>query len=154
MRTVCLYALIAGVLLSMGTTTAQDAKEAPSKPPTLAELQAAALKNNGDIKVAEAKVRLAEAELDRVRAHVQAKVAVAFAEFEATRLAMAEGTERYQRVSELYNRRPPAISKEEFSAAKLTAERLRAEFQLREAELRVIVGVNTPKATQKARDKQ
>jgi len=32
MRTVCLNALIAGVLLGMGTTTAQDAKEAPSKP--------------------------------------------------------------------------------------------------------------------------
>ncbi|MBM3995245.1 MAG: hypothetical protein FJ303_13990 [Planctomycetes bacterium] len=58
----------------------------------------------------------------------QAKIDVSIAKWKAAISAEAEGHERFARAYDLYfNRRPPAISKEELGAAKLTYEKLKSE---------------------------
>jgi outer membrane protein TolC len=97
MRTAAAVTLAALLVLAMGNSPAQQGKAPPAKADPVEELQAEALKNNTDIKVAEAKVRLAEAELEQVRSHLKAKVAVAYAEVEAARVGAREGFDRYSR---------------------------------------------------------
>src|SRR6516164_866853 len=82
-------ALLVGSPWTFGQTPAGDkpkpvsppAKEAPAQPkaekpvvPTLEEMLTRALKDNPDVRVAEAKVREAEAELNRTRLQVTQKV--------------------------------------------------------------------------------
>src|SRR5947208_549434 len=57
-----------------GGSAAQKPQAKPEKPATLEEMLAKALKDNPDIRVAESKVREAEAELNRVRLQVMQKL--------------------------------------------------------------------------------
>lgn len=138
MRTILAIALASLVVISVGP--AQQPNPAPAKADPLEQLQAKALKNNPNIKVLEAKARLAEAMLEQERAHLKAKVAVQFAEVLAARAGVAEGKERYDRAERLFKQKPPAIAKEDLGAAKLTYEKLKAELAIHEAKLKALVG--------------
>src|SRR5262245_49837883 len=91
----------------------------------LDKLQADAIKNHPAVKVTEAKVRLAEAELAQTQAIVKAKVRAAYANINAAQAAEAEALSRHQRATELFLRK--AINSEELGAAKLTYIKYRYE---------------------------
>jgi multidrug resistance efflux pump len=102
----------------------------------LEKLQAEAIKNNPGMKVAEARLRLAQAKHDRARVNLLAQVTVA--EVEAARSGHMVGMERYEREHQLWKQ--GSIPKEESATARLTFENLRSEFALKEAQLNRLLG--------------
>ncbi len=95
--------LLASACLPFGAA-GQDKKpdQPPAKPRSLEEMQAEALKNSHDVKVAQARLRLAEAELERTRAIVKAQIVAAHADLEAALASENEGETRYKRAEVLY----------------------------------------------------
>lgn len=110
----------------------------PAKPRSLEELQTEALKQNFDVKIAEAKLRLAEVELERARAVVKAQVATAHAELDAAVAGEGEGHNRYKRAELLYKN--GSVSAEDLGAATLTYAKLRNERIAAELRLKQIIG--------------
>lgn len=145
MRRFLALCVIASFWLSAGTvrTQAPDAPKKPDKIPaeakagTLEQLQAEALKNNPDLRVSEAKLRLAEAEFARDRANLLANIRGAFAEVEVARVAEAEGMNRFQTAQTLL---PDKISRDEYGTIALTYYKLRKEVVVAEARLQFLLG--------------
>jgi hypothetical protein len=126
-----------------------DEPKAPWNPPTkdpakaasLDQLIAEALKNNPDIRVAEAKAREVAAELDRVRLKVASDVAILHADIEAVKAALVKGHDQYERAKKLHEAK--VISKEEYDAAKLAVEKMKAELASIQAKLPYLLGRQT-----------
>ena len=145
MRRTLAVSLIVVFCLSIGSTPAQISKE-PAKPDSLEQLQAEALKNNADIKVAEAKLKLAEAVFERVRANLNAKIATAYAEVESTEAAVFEGRGALRRAAELHFKK--SISTEELDAVRATVRKLDSDRAVKAAKLQLLVGRPTLKKAQ------
>jgi hypothetical protein len=149
MRRLILSALVGCLVLGGSLAHAQTpaiqqkvaeslAKEKDKKPPTLEDLLGQALKNNPDIRVAEAKVREAEAELNRMRLQVTQKMAIKHSEIEAGRAVVAEASAKFERANEL--RKRSVISLEEYRSVELTLQKVKAELARAEAELPYLLG--------------
>lgn len=104
----------------------------------LDELFAQALKNNPDIRVAEAKLREAEAELYRVRVNVLNRIVMLRQEIRGARASAEEAQSRYQREKDLAAR--GGSSAPELSAARAAAEKFKADLAVKEAELDMFLG--------------
>jgi hypothetical protein len=113
-------------------------KEKDLKKMTLDELLAKALKDNPDLRVAEAKVREAEAELNRTRLQVLQKVAKVYQEIALARQIVDGETRQLERLKALG--RSGAVSQEELGKTELAVERAKAEVAKLEAELPYLVG--------------
>jgi hypothetical protein len=137
------FGAVIGAMLTAGAPAwAQQAKGDPKQPAPagLEELLAQALKQNPEIKVAEAKVRLAEAELSQMRQHVLAKIIAAHAEVQAAQAILQEAESRLARLKELIGKQPGVVSREELSGAELTRDKYRFELASKQAQLVVLVG--------------
>jgi multidrug efflux pump subunit AcrA (membrane-fusion protein) len=127
--------------------------EKPTNPPadkpaktveqmSLDELLALALKNNPDLRVADAKVHKAEAELNRVRLQVTQKLVTLRNSIQAAQATAGEAQSRFYRVSQLLVTKQ--ASQEEYDAAEATLARYKAEVATLQAELKYVVGKSTP----------
>src|SRR5262249_17538189 len=109
------------------------------------EMLARALKNNADISVAEAKVRLAEAELHRTQQAVLGKIVTLYAEIDAASKTLSEAEKRVLRLTQL--RAQPGgksiVTDEEFGMALVTHDKYKAELAVKKAELSVLIGKKT-----------
>jgi hypothetical protein len=142
------------LLLSLIAVAAGQERERPpaspaEKPPgvkmsepaprsQLEQLLEQALRDNPDIRVAEAKAREAEAELRRARLLVAQKVTVAHAAVEAARAAVEAAQARYQRLRELFGQK--VASAEELRAAEVDLAQAKAALARAEAELPYLIG--------------
>jgi hypothetical protein len=104
----------------------------------LDELLAEALKNNADVRVAETKVREAEAELYRARMNLLGRIIMQRAEIGAAQAAADEATSRYQRDAALAQNR--GISPGELSASRAAMMKVKADLAVKEAELDMLLG--------------
>jgi hypothetical protein len=151
-RTACLAVLAA--LLAGGVALGQAGGDPPpkdpdadKKPSQLEEMLARAMRDNPDVRVAEAKLREAEAELNRARLtavqkivalqrgseQAQAAVAAAEARYKASQ-AMLEAAERdHERAIKLLERKQ--VTKEVVDATRLKVEQDRANLETAKAEL-------------------
>jgi hypothetical protein len=112
---------------------------------SLDELMALAVRNNGDIRVAESKVRQAEAEFYRTRTAVLNKIAVLQQEIRARAAAADEAAARYQRDVQLA-KNANAISAAEVSASRSAMTKFMADLAVAQAELDGLVGKHAEKA--------
>jgi hypothetical protein len=113
-------------------------KEKDLKKMTLDELLAKALKDNPDVRVAEAKVREAEAELNRTRLQMLQKVAKLHQEIALARQIVESESRQFEAAKEL--RKIGAASPEEMAKAELSAQRAKADLAKLETELPYLVG--------------
>lgn len=134
--------LAVALLAAAGTVLAQGLPpEKPAAPPakeqslekmTLEEMLALALKNNPDLRVAEAKLREAEAELNRTRLGVVQKIIAFRAGLDAARKTVADAEARLKRLqqlranhavaAEVVDEATAALAVAKFELAKLEAE--------------------------------
>jgi hypothetical protein len=112
----------------------------------LEELMAQALKNNGDIRVAEAKMREAEAELYRARVNVLNRVVMLHHDGRAAKAAADEATARFERDKELM--KTGSIPLAEMSAARAAMMKFKADLAVKEAELDLLIGKHHPKTAE------
>lgn len=139
-----LVALAAVGLLALPAFTQQaPVKSVPPKAekpaaPSLEELLSQALKNNPDIRVGEAKVREAEAELSRTRLTVAQKVAGVYHSLELARKSLEQADQHMAESKQLYQR--GAIAPPELRSAQLAREKAAAEVARLEAELPTLLG--------------
>ena len=115
-------------------------KEKDIKTMTLDELLAKAVKDNPDIRVAEAKVRETEAELNRTRLQVLQKVAKLHEEVIVSRQILEEAQRRLETNLRMNS------SLKEIADARLTVARAKADFVAAESQLPYLVG-KQPAAT-------
>jgi hypothetical protein len=102
------------------------------------EMLAVALRDNPDIRVAEAKLRESESELNRIRLEVSQKV-MAFPHDRAVQQAKVEEYEaRLKAATTLYEKQ--AISEEDLRLAKVNVEVTRRQLSKLEAELPYLLG--------------
>jgi hypothetical protein len=104
----------------------------------LGELLDKALKDNPDVRVAEAKVREAEAELNRARLLVAQKVMTFSAALDAARKAAEEAEARMKRINQL--RTTNLASAEEAKEAETVLARAKAALAKVEAEMPYLIG--------------
>lgn len=107
---------------------------------TLESQIAAALRNNADIQVAEAKAREAQAEVQRVRVQVANKISRTRSELDAARsdIEMAEaGLKRMKQLAERGN-----TSVTEVQAAEAMMQKARAAYELKQQDLIGLIGVS------------
>jgi hypothetical protein len=122
----------------------EDKAAAPQKndkkPPSslLESLLAKALKDNSDIRVAESKVREAEAQLNKTRMEIMQKVVKAYHEIAAHKALVDIAEERMGRVRALGSR--AAISHEEVSAAQHALQQAKANLAKAEVEMPFLTG--------------
>jgi hypothetical protein len=109
----------------------------------LQDLLAQALKNNADIRVAEAKVREAEAELYRTRMAILNKIAMLQQQIRSRKAEVDEATSRYEREKILFNK--GGSSAAEVSAAAAAVMKYKADLAVVEAELDGLVGKHAEK---------
>jgi hypothetical protein len=150
-RTVTLLALLAYCNGAVGQPPAPDKDTGPKgkspatqkkeAPLGLEELLSRALKENPDIRVAEAKTREAEAELNRVRMLVMQKVVKAHQEVLVRRAAVKTAEDRLKRLKTLSG----AVSREEIQAAEEQLLQAKAVLAQAETELPYLLG-NVPHA--------
>jgi hypothetical protein len=140
-----LAALVLSVLVApqafvQDASSSQQPKEDTKQPAAsaLEDLLAKALKQNPDILVAQAKVREAEAELNRVRQQVLAKIVILNAEIDAARVFLKEAEYRFARLREL--QRKSMVPDEEFGTGQFTVLKYKAELARKEAELSLLIG--------------
>jgi hypothetical protein len=145
-------AALAALLICAGsvfgkTNPAKD--ENPANPPadkpaktfeqmSLEELLTLALKNNPDLRVADAKLREAEAELNRVRLQIVQKLVTLRNSIEAATSTVKEAQTRLQRTQRLAATN--AVAPEEVQAAEAVLARYKAELASLEAELTYLIG--------------
>jgi hypothetical protein len=115
----------------------KDEKKAPAKS-KLEEMLEEALQYNPDIHVAEAKVREAEAELNRTRLLVAQKVVALNAALDVARASVAANERRMERAKDL--RTKGGISAEDFDAAAALLQQAKADLAKLEAEAPYITG--------------
>jgi hypothetical protein len=112
---------------------------------SLQDLLSQALKNNADIRVAEAKVREAEAELHRTRVTVLNKIAMLQQEIKSAKAAADEATSRFERDVELSRKQLNALSAAELSASRAAMMKFKADLAVVEAQLDGLVGKHAEK---------
>ena len=117
----------------------KKAEQAP-QPGSLEDLLSQALRNNPDIRVAEAKVREAEAELQRTRIATAQKMAVLHASIEIARKARDEAEQRFRTTQRLYQTGKGLESEEGMRTAKLAWERAIHEVVKLESEMPALLG--------------
>jgi hypothetical protein len=105
---------------------------------SLDNLLAQALKNNPDIRVADAKMREAEAELNRVKLQVSQKVVAQQREIAACKAALQYAQVNYERMQALYKKH--AIEQAILSESEAKLQKANAELARVEAELPYILG--------------
>jgi hypothetical protein len=144
--------LLAVVGLGLGQPqTGTDKKEPPGAPtgsaptktekpvtPSLEELIANALRNNPDIRVHEAKVREAEAELNRIRIQVLQKVIAVSQSVEAQKESVQDAEVQYSRLKTLYEAGRSPI--ESFAQARSALALEKSKLATAEAELPTLIG--------------
>jgi hypothetical protein len=116
----------------------QPGKEAAPEKLKLEELLSRALKDNPDVRVAEAKVREAEAELNRARLLVAQKVTAFSAALDAARKTVEEAEARLKRMAQLGNQK--VVSLEEVKEAEAVLARAKADLARVEAEMPYLIG--------------
>lgn len=143
-RLACLAALILGVA-AVAQQPAGGKKEADDKkveknpdPGSLDDLIAQALRDNPDIRVAEAKLREADAELNRARMTVAQKVASLYHSLEIAKKTRDEAKIHYDDLLRL--QRGAVVSAEEVRKARLAWELAINELAKLEAELPALLG--------------
>jgi hypothetical protein len=140
-----------GVLLFGATVFAQQPTEQKKEPDrkepqapkadSLEDLIARALRDNPDIRVAEVKVREAEAELQRTRVATAQKVASLHASIEIARKARDEAEQRYLTASQLHRQGGAGVmSQEEMRGLKMAWERAIYEVAKLEGEMPGLLG--------------
>jgi hypothetical protein len=153
-----LMALLVAGGLAFGQTAAGNNKppkpEAPkaekSGPQSLDDLLAEALKNNPDIRVAEANLLAAQAELNRTRLKVTHRIVALRAEMAGAK-ALVEVYEReLQRLHSLRAKRLDLVSDSELQIAKQQMIKFKAELARLEAELPYLLGKQSSKKDDKA----
>jgi multidrug efflux pump subunit AcrA (membrane-fusion protein) len=138
---VSVLTLIFGIGLLVAQEGGGDKKpkdSAPAKEPTLEELLAKAVKDNPDIRVAESKVREAEAELSRARLTVMQKVVKLHHEINAHKALVAQARRDLDRVLKLAAAR--AIAQEEVIQVQNALQVAQANLAKAEAELPFLLG--------------
>src|SRR5439155_12788651 len=129
--------VVAGLVAAQDGGDGKKSKEAP-KSPTLEELLAKAAKDNPDIRVAESKVREAEAELNRARLMVTQKVVKAYHEIAAHKMLVAQAQSSLERALQLAANR--AIAQDELSLVQQAAQQAKANLAKAEAEMPFLLG--------------
>lgn len=115
-----------------------QAKTAKQVEPTLEEMLNKALKDNPDIRVAEAKVREAEAELNRTRLQVTQKVLAFHHSRESQKAIIKVAEEDLQRIQKLEASK--AVSQEEVKQAQQRLSTSKAKLAEIEAEMPYLLG--------------
>jgi hypothetical protein len=124
----------------------QDASKAQSKdakpagPIALEEAMEKALKQNADILFAEAKVREAEAELNRVQQQVLGKLVVATVELNVAETFLLEVVKRMERLISLRQSGKGIISELELDEAQIGVTKYKGEVTRKQAELDLLIG--------------
>jgi hypothetical protein len=121
-----------------GTSTSSGSSPKKPNPGSLEDLIDKALKNNADIRAAEAKVREAEAELNRVRHQIVAKVATLKHDI-TTAKKMLEFTDKQAGLVAESIRRG-AGSQQELQAALAAVEKQKADLARLETEMQSLTG--------------
>ncbi len=116
----------------------QPAKPAQAAEPTLEEMLNKALKDNPDIRVAEAKVREADAELNRTRLQVTQKVLAFHHSRESQKAIIRVAEEDLQRIQKLEANK--AVSQEEVKQAQQRLSASKAKLAEIEAEMPYLLG--------------
>jgi hypothetical protein len=114
-------------------------KEAPPKT-KLQEMIQQALRNNSDIRVAEAKVAEAEAELNRTRQQVIQKIVLHNASVDSAKAVVQEAEDRLNSMIDANNRVRNAYSNADIRGAEHTVLSKKAELAKIEAELPLLLG--------------
>src|SRR5262245_6488372 len=138
---VSVLTLLFGIGLLVAQEGGGDKKpkdNAPGKEATLEELLAKAVKDNPDIRVAESKVREAEAELSRARLTVMQKVVKLHHEINAHKALVAQARRDLDRVLKLAAAR--AIAQEEIIQVQNALQVAQANLAKAEAELPFLLG--------------
>jgi len=154
MRTFCLNLIV--LLLSATALTAQtekpkppptpkpkpvEAKPAkPAEPPSIEAKIASAIKNHPDVRLAEAKLLMAEAELDRAKLAIAQQVMAATAKFEQLQVE----AEVHLRAIEKLEKSGTAIGALERLQYESKAFLSKSAFQAAEAELKSLIGSPKP----------
>ncbi len=120
-------------------------------PSTAAEGVAVALKQHPDIKVAEAKVAVAAAELDQARLTVTQRVGPAFARIQTAKVKVAAAEDDLNRVAGMVKK--GIVSKAEADRADAAVLASKAELATAEAELKAVTGGGEPADAESARSK-
>lgn len=139
-----LFALVCVLALGLSGSRAQSEKgkgEKKKQPEqgALEEMYERALRNNADIRVAEAKLREADAELNRIRQQVLHKIFKIHHEIDAAKALVDEYKARYDREVFLFEKGAD-ISPAEVGAAKATLEKSKADYKTLEAQLPYLLG--------------
>jgi hypothetical protein len=119
-------------------------KEQKKDQGSLEELLALALKNNPDIRVAESKLRAADAELYRARMNVLQRIAMLQQQIKSSKTVADEATLRYEHVQQVSAR--GAISEADLKAALAAMMKARADIAVLNAEMDAITGRNSAKS--------
>jgi len=122
----------------MSRMVGQPGKPAQAAEPTLEEMLNKALKDNPDIRVAEAKVREAEAELNRTRLQVTQKVLAFHHLRESQKAVIKVSEEDLQRIAKLNASK--AIGQEELRLAQQRLSAAKAKLAEVEAEMPYLIG--------------
>jgi hypothetical protein len=113
---------------------------------TLEELLATALKNNPDIRVAETKLREAEAELYRARINVLNRIVRLQQDLKVARADEDHAAKNFEQIKELMTR--GAIAQAEFRDAAGKLQKAKAEVVRVEAEIDLAIGKYHPRAAE------
>jgi hypothetical protein len=108
------------------------------KPGSVEEAIALALKNHPDVKLAEAKRMVADAELEQAKLLVTQKVTAAFAKVQLAKLRVDVAEKEFARVSELFKR--GSISEQERAASEAALRTAKADLDAATAELQSAKG--------------
>lgn len=117
---------------------AKSKEPAKPAPGSLEDTLEKALRNSADIKAAEAKVRDAEAEVNRVRSQVLTKATALHSNLNVAKRMLTVAEELFARTKDGVTR--GTIPQAEFLAAQSTVEKARGEVELLETELKSLRG--------------
>jgi hypothetical protein len=112
--------------------------------PTLEDLLAQALKDNPDIRVAEAKLHEADAELDRTRLQVMQKIVTLHADLQRARAKVASAESQFKRCQQLHERK--AIDEAVLDEAQNSLAAAKADLASLETQLPALLGKPPRKA--------
>jgi hypothetical protein len=138
-------------LLPLQLSRGQGSSSQPSKkeekvarPSSLDELIGQALKGNPDIRVAESKVREAEAELSRTRMKVVSDVTLLSAEIQAAQALVDFATKQYERTAQAY--KSGTLAEKVYRESLLALEKAKGDLASKQAKLPYLLGKQVSKA--------
>ncbi len=120
--------------------TGATVKDANTAQPKLEEALDYALKHNGDIIVAEAKLHVAQTESDRTRQQTLAKIAAGYSDVEISRVLVDHAKSNLLRLKTLRSRSGTVITDQDIMEAETILARYTAEMALKEALLHMLLG--------------